>query len=663
MNNNKNIENNVNNQNINNLIELGEIKLLFWLSAIIFVTLGFIFIKIIGILGQFMNGFGGMIGGAVDGYNSMHLLFILFITFGIASLINIIVIFSIRSKALNSNNAEKMKIPNYANPFRLAIAGMVVLVILILSIAGLIPEFLFKLSVITGLITLIGCLVFSTLTLLKNYPIVFSKNNIGNNNNNNIISENNNSNNPSQSGFLDNILQKDNENNKLFLKIIFWLSTISSAILLYAGIKALSLYSNVKKLTSEASSSSSFDNLLNSGMNTLGEGIGFISTAKMLQSLLNLIIITVIVISVLIYLKAKKENKIEKLKNLNYYFIGGFGILGLLEMYSVNSLIKAFGSLSGMWGAATGAAPNIGFTQFAIITTLLVSLGSAITSYFVIFRGKNIEIEDIKSEWNNGVQKINAMNPEKKKKYKVIGIAVIGVLALYYICTNFIFLKNFDFNKYYTVRIDGASGSATIQNYQNPNFPLETMHGNTEKMTKEEEFAKDAEISFTFSKTEGIQNGDTIDVNVSYNKEIANRLKIRPKNSKFKIKVNGLLEYAKNVNEIKDLKNYITKVAQRKIELQKDQDSSSNLNLGGIYYKQDENGNLSVKYFIQKVFTGFFGNTESFEPVEIGKIVLDKKNNIISYEEIKSNSFSSETYNNTGEVQATMSSQGYNLLN
>ena len=32
MNNNKNIENNVNNQNINNLIELGEIKLLFWLS-------------------------------------------------------------------------------------------------------------------------------------------------------------------------------------------------------------------------------------------------------------------------------------------------------------------------------------------------------------------------------------------------------------------------------------------------------------------------------------------------------------------------------------------------------------------------------------------------------------------------------------------------------
>ena len=487
-------------------------------------------------------------------------------------------------------------------------------------------------------------------------------NNTENKTNNQNSNANNNSGNISQSGFLDNILQKDNENNKLFLKIVFWLTAAASVILLYTGIKGLSLYLNAKKAASEASSGS-LDNLFSSGANLLGKGMDFFSTAKTMQGILNLIVITVIVATVLIYLKAKKENKIEKLKNLNYYFIGGFIIFGLLEMYAVHGLIKALTSLSGMFGAATGSAPNFGLIKFSLALIFITSLGSVITNYFVIFRGKNIEIEDIKSEWNNGVQKINAMNPEKKKKYKVIGIAVIGVLALYYICTNFIFLKNFDFNKYYTVRIDGASGSATIQNYQNPNFPLETMHGNTEKMTKEEEFEKDAEISFTFSKTEGIQNGDTIDVNVSYNKEIANRLKIRPKNSKFKIKVNGLLEYAKNVNEIKDLKNYITKVAQRKIELQKDQDSSSNLNLGGIYYKQDENGNLSVKYFIQKVFTGFFGNTESFEPVEIGKIVLDKKNNIISYEEIKSNSFSSETYNNTGEVQATMSSQGYNLLN
>ncbi len=679
MDNNKNIENKTNNQNVNDLIEFGEIKLLFWLSAVIFVTLAIVLIKIIGILGQLTSGFGGMIGGAVDGFNSMKLLITLLAIFGITSIINIVVIFNIRSKALNSNNFQKMNIPNYANPFRLAISGIVILVILLLSMIGLMPEFLSKFTVIVGLVALIACIVFSALTLLKNYPIVFQKDNGVNVNNNiaqnlentdnkqsqiiNSSNENNNSENVSQPGFLDNILQKDNENSKLFLKIIFWLSTIASVILLYAGIKGLTLYFNAKKLASEATSSSSLDNLFNSGMNTLGEGTGFISTAKTLQGILNLIVIAVIVVTVLIYLKAKKENKIEKLKNLNYYFIFGFGILGLLEIYAVNKVIKAFTSLSGMFGAATGSAPNLGFTQFVLILTLITSLGSVVTNYFVIFKGKNVEIEDIKSEWNNGAKKINAMDPEKKKKYTTIGIAVIGIIALYYICANFIFLQNFDFNKYYTVRIDGASGSGKITNYQNPEFLLETSQGNTEKPKKEEEFAKEGGITFNFSKTEGIQNGDTIDVEVSYNKDVAKKLKIRPQNSKFKIKVSGLLEYAKNTNQVKDLKNYITKLAQRKIELQKDDNSSDNLNLAGIYYKQDENGNLSVKYFIQNVFAGFFGNTESFEPVEIGNIVLDKNNNITSYEEIKSNSFSSEKYNNAGEVQAAMSSQGYTLLN
>ena len=46
-------------------------------------------------------------------------------------------------------------------------------------------------------------------------------NNTENKTNNQNSNANNNSGNISQSGFLDNILQKDNENNKLFLKIVF----------------------------------------------------------------------------------------------------------------------------------------------------------------------------------------------------------------------------------------------------------------------------------------------------------------------------------------------------------------------------------------------------------------------------------------------------------
>lgn len=148
-------------------------------------------------------------------------------------------------------------------------------------------------------------------------------NNTENKTNNQNSNANNNSGNISQSGFLDNILQKDNENNKLFLKILFWLTAAASVILLYTGIKGLSLYLNAKKAASEASSGS-LDNLFSSGANLLGKGMDFFSTAKTMQGILNLIVIAVIVATVLIYLKAKKENKIEKLKNLNYYFIGGF---------------------------------------------------------------------------------------------------------------------------------------------------------------------------------------------------------------------------------------------------------------------------------------------------------------------------------------------------
>ena len=72
-------------------------------------------------------------------------------------------------------------------------------------------------------------------------------NNTENKTNNQNSNANNNSGNISQSGFLDNILQKDNENNKIFLKIVFWLTAAASVILLYTGIKGLSLYLNAKK--------------------------------------------------------------------------------------------------------------------------------------------------------------------------------------------------------------------------------------------------------------------------------------------------------------------------------------------------------------------------------------------------------------------------------
>ena len=72
---------------------------------------------------------------------------------------------------------------------------------------------------------------------------------------------------------------------------------------------------------------------------------------------------------------------------------------------------------------------------------------------------------------------------------------------------------------------------------------------------------------------------------------------------------------------------------------------------------------MEIKYFIQKTTTGFFAG-ESFEAIGIGNIVLDKNKNIVSYENLKpKNSYSGDQYNNLAEVEATMASEGFTILN
>lgn len=690
----KNLDSSINTHSTESLINVKEIKLLFWLSGIIFGVLAFALVKMFSILGQISGGnLGGLLGEAQGAYNSLKLIIAVLIIFMVANIVNIIAIFKIRSKALQSNLMEKMKLPNYANPFRLAICQSAIIILAILGKLG-IADIFGNLIIILYLAGILGCVVFSFMTLLKNYPIIFNKsgnmastannvlntndvNNLVNADNNSIVNiENNvqdniqgnenvsanNTDNNSQKGFLDNLMEKDNPENKLFLKIIFWLSTAISVMLLYGGIKANSLNSSAKDLANSAGSGS-LENLFNSGVKTLGNGMGFLSQAKTMQGIMNLIMVAVIAVSILIYLKAKKENNIQKLKNLNYYFIGGLIIFGLLEMYSVNGVIKALTSISGMFGAFAGATPNFGLVKISVIGTFITALGSAVTNYFFVFKGKNIETGDIKSEINTGIEKINALDPEKKKKYKKIGLIAAGLVVIYYICTSFIFLKNFDMNKYYTVQIDGVSGKAIATVINNPNSPWTKNMEAGKKLSKTDEFAENGQINFIFSQSEGLKNGDVVDVTVEYDKETAKSMKIRPKNTKFKVKVEGLPEYASDANQIKNLKNYITKIAQKEIEKELENNNYNSFNVSNIYYKKNEDGNLEIRYFIQKTSNGYFGGS-SFEGIGIGGIVLDKNKNIVSYERLApKNSYSGDQYNNFAEVEATMASEGFTILN
>jgi hypothetical protein len=690
----KNLDSSINTHNIESLINVKEIKLLFWLSGVIFGVLAFALVKMFSILGQISGGnLGGLLGEAQGAYNSLKLIIAVLIIFMVANIVNIIAIFKIRSKALQSNLMEKMKLPNYANPFRLAICQSAIIILAILGKLG-IADIFGNLIIILYLAGILGCVVFSFMTLLKNYPIIFNKsgnmastannvlntndvNNLVNTDNNSIVNiENNvqdniqgnenvsanNTDNNSQKGFLDNLMEKDNPENKLFLKIIFWLSTAISVMLLYGGIKANSLNSSAKNLANSAGSGS-LENLFNSGVKTLGNGMGFLSQAKTMQGIMNLIMVAVIAVSILICLKAKKENNIQKLKNLNYYFIGGLIIFGLLEMYSVNGVIKALTSISGMFGAFAGATPNFGLVKISVIGTFIAALGSAVTNYLFVFKGKNIETGDIKSEINTGIEKINALDPEKKKKYTKIGLIAAGLVVIYYICTSFIFLKNFDMNKYYTVQIDGVSGKAIATVINNPNSPWTKNMEAGKKLSKTDEFAENGQINFIFSQSEGLKNGDVVDVTVEYDKETAKSMKIRPKNTKFKVKVEGLPEYASDANQIKNLKNYITKIAQKEIEKELENNNYNSFNVSNIYYKKNEDGNLEIRYFIQKTLNGYFGGS-SFEGIGIGEIVLDKNKNIVSYERLApKNSYSGDQYNNFAEVEATMASEGFTILN
>ena len=72
---------------------------------------------------------------------------------------------------------------------------------------------------------------------------------------------------------------------------------------------------------------------------------------------------------------------------------------------------------------------------------------------------------------------------------------------------------------------------------------------------------------------------------------------------------------------------------------------------------------MEIRYFIQKTSNGYFGGS-SFEGIGIGGIVLDKDKNIVSYERlVPKNSYSGDQYNNLAEVEATMASEGFTILN
>ena len=130
----------------------------------------------------------------------------------------------------------------------------------------------------------------------------------------------------------------------------------------------------------------------------------------------------------------------------------------------------------------------------------------------------------------------------------IIGIivAIIG----YYVATNYIFIDKFDISNYYTVNVGGISGEAKAEILTKEATGDESKKSSNLKLKN---FLDKANIKFELSKSEGIQNGDVIQVNAIYDTRLAKFNKIKVINDKFEIKVSDLPNPVKDISEVKNL--------------------------------------------------------------------------------------------------------------
>lgn len=206
-------------------------------------------------------------------------------------------------------------------------------------------------------------------------------------NQNNIKNDENNPsnfNNNQSEGFLDSILSKDNEQNKLFLKWIFGLSTAILIGILWLIFKVIMVYIKISK-----------------GLDIIGnlEAIEDDGTSVMdiLQSISNIYnifkfgIILLIVVLLLSYFKMKKENTVRNFMKINYLSAVGVVLTGILEIMEVEKYVNLI------------INPHI--TEMSIIREqqefpifllfLILVIVSTVTNGFRVFKNKNFEMSDV----------------------------------------------------------------------------------------------------------------------------------------------------------------------------------------------------------------------------------------------------------------------------
>ena len=234
------------------------------------------------------------------------------------------------------------------------------------------------------------------------------------------MNQNNNFNN--QKPFLDSILEKDNPQNKLFLKLMFWISTVVFALVTWITIKGVALYIQFLDLQKLGSTSnvSNFLEMPNKIAAFWGK-LGVTSLEVLsIRNILKYIFIVLIVLLILIFLKLHKTNNLPKFININYLSVIIFCIAGIAEIKFTDFIDKFTGLAANLdqgnpiaFSNIFNNLPDIFIIKICFIVLLVFSLIAVVTNFFLIFRNKKFEMQDIQKEFKtmkNKVMKNNNYN-------------------------------------------------------------------------------------------------------------------------------------------------------------------------------------------------------------------------------------------------------------
>ncbi len=206
-----------------------------------------------------------------------------------------------------------------------------------------------------------------------------SQNNIKNNENNS-----SNFNNDQSQGFLDSILSKDNEQNKLFLKWIFGLSTAILLGILWMIFKVIVIYIQISKSSD-----------IMRELEAIGdEGASVMDTLQTISNIYNIFkfgIILLIVVLLLSYLKMRKENTVSNFIKINYLSAVGVALTGILEIIKVEKYVNLITN-----PPVTEVSIMSEQQEFTVsLLFLILVITSTVTNCFKVFKNKDFEVTDV----------------------------------------------------------------------------------------------------------------------------------------------------------------------------------------------------------------------------------------------------------------------------